>query len=190
MVFHHNERPPASERIVNATLALIARLGLGGVTMSRIAREAEVSRQTLYNHYPDVETIVSVAVAQHQAESVSRLAGVLATVDSPAGQLEHLVRHAAATAAHGHPTLKQGFSAEVQAVIDGYDQALRSHIESILREGITRAVFRADLDLVSDALVVQRMIEATSELVAADTESAPSIVTAVTATVLAAVVGP
>lgn len=188
MVSH--QRPPTNERIVNAALALIARLGLGGVTMSEIAREAQVSRQTLYNHYPDVETIVSVAVAQHQAESVSRLAGVLATVDSPAGRLEHLVRHAAATAAHGHPTLKQGFSTEVQAVIDGYDKALRSHIESILREGVNRTMFRASVDPARDALVVQRMIEATGELVAADPESSADIVTAVSATVLAAVAGP
>jgi AcrR family transcriptional regulator len=155
--------------------------------MSAIAREAAVARQTIYNHYSDVETIVAAAVEQHRRENVDGLTTVLATIDSPQGRLEHLARHAAATAAHGHPIIKQGFSAEVQLVIDGYDQTLRSHIESILRDGITRTIFRSDLDPVWDAAVIQRMLEATAELVAADPESAPDIVTTVTATVLAAV---
>jgi AcrR family transcriptional regulator len=183
----HSKRSAASERIVHATLTLIAERGLVGVTMSAIADRAEVARQTLYNHYADVETIVSAAVEQHQSESVARLTAVLATVASPQGRLEHLVRHTAATAVHGHPLIKQGFSAEVQAVIDGYDQALRSHIESILNDGIEHAEFRGDLHPTKDAVVVQRMIEAAGELAAVEPESVAEIVTAVTATVLAAV---
>ena len=156
--------------------------------MSAIAREAAVARQTIYNHYPDVETIAAAAVEQHQRESTDGLTSVLATIDSPQGRLEHLVRHAAANAAHGHPTIKQGFSIELQSVIDGYDQALRSHIESILHDGVAHRAFRNDLDPARDATVIHRMIEAAAELVAADPKSAADIVTTVTATVLAAVV--
>ena len=180
-------RPPAGERIVHATLTLIAERGLAGITMSAIAHRAGVARQTLYNHYSDVETIVSAAVEQHQTASVEGLAAVLATVSSPQAGLEHLVRHTAATAAHGHPMIKQGFSADVQSVIDGYDQALRSHIESILEDGVNSAVFRRDLEPARDAVVVQRMIEAVGEQVAAEPESAADIVSAVTTMVLAAV---
>lgn len=182
--------PAANERIVHAALALVAEQGMSGVTMSAIAREAAVARQTIYNYYPDVEAIVSAAVEQHQAESIDHLTELLATVDSPIGRLEHLVRHVAATAAHGHVTIKQGFSAEVQSVIDGYDLALRTHIENILRDGTGRSVFRNNLDPARDAVVVQRMIEATGELVAEDPESVPEVVTVVTTTVLAAVTAP
>jgi AcrR family transcriptional regulator len=180
------QMPPASERIAVATLSLVAERGLGGVTMSAIARAAGVARQTLYNHYSDVEAIVSAVIAQHQEESVQRLGEMLATVAAPQDRLEHLVRHTAATA-HGHPSLRHGFSAEVQAIVDGYDQAMRSHIETIIRDGVEQEIFRHDLEPAVDALVVQRMIEATGELVSADPDAATGIVTSVSAAVLAAV---
>jgi len=176
----------SNERIVHATLELIAARGLGGVTMSQIAQQANVARQTLYNHYPDVESIVSSAMAQHAANSARLLSEMLATVAAPDDRIEHLVRHVAATAAHGHPVIRQGFSAEMQAVIDGYDQAMRSHIEAILRDGAAAGIFRRDLVPATDALVIQRMVEAVGELVTADPDSAAETVTATTKTVLAA----
>ncbi len=183
---HASQAPSPRERIVNAALTLIAAHGLGGVSMSDIARHAGVARQTLYNHYADVESIVSAAIAQHEAESVQRLGAVLSTVADPRDRVVHLVRHIAATAAHGHPVIRKGFSAEVQAVVDGYDQAVRSHVAAIIKDGIEQGIFRQDLEPAVDALVVQRMIEAAGELITRDGKAAPEIVTAVTATVLAA----
>ena len=41
-----------------ATFELVAEEGLGSVTMTAIADRADVARQTLYNHFNDVEQIV------------------------------------------------------------------------------------------------------------------------------------
>ena len=69
---------PAEERIAEAALRLISQRGLAGVTMSAVARQAVVGRQTLYNYYPDVESIVTSIIARHEelgAAQVSRLLG-------------------------------------------------------------------------------------------------------------------
>ncbi|MCP4303822.1 MAG: TetR/AcrR family transcriptional regulator [bacterium] len=180
----------AADRIVHATLGLILEHGISGITMSAIAREAEVARQTLYNHYPDVESIVTAAMETHQRESLDTLTELMRTINSPAGRLEHLVRHAAAVAAHGHPTFRYGFSARHQKLVAEYDHGVRSLVAAALTDGIASGAFRADLDLRRDPLLVQRMINATGELVGDDPEDAAAAVAVTVHTVLAAVASP
>ena len=170
-----------------ATLELLAEHGFGGITMSAIASRADVARQTLYNHYPDVESVVYAATVAHQNQSFELLAAMLKTIASPAGRLEHLVRHNAALAEHGHPSLRGGFSSEIEALIAGHDAAVRSLVENTLRTGRDNGDFRHDLDLDHDPLLVQRMIEATGELVARAPGDIASIVAACVRSVLAAV---
>ena len=177
----------AADRIVHATLDLILEHGVSGVTMSAVAREASVARQTLYNHYPDVESIVTAAMEAHQRESLDMLTELMRTIDTPAGRLEHLARHAAAVAAHGHPTFRYGFSSRHQELVAEYDQGVRSLVATALADGIASGQFRDDLDPPRDALLIQRMIDATGELVAEDPEHAASAVAAAVHTALTAV---
>ncbi|HEU4894721.1 MAG TPA: helix-turn-helix domain-containing protein, partial [Acidimicrobiia bacterium] len=44
--------------IQEAAVRLISERGMPNVAMSAVAEEAGVSRQTVYNHYPDLESIV------------------------------------------------------------------------------------------------------------------------------------
>ena len=175
-------------RIVHATLDLIQAEGVGAISMSAIARKAGVARQTLYNHYPDVDSIVYAAMDAHQQESLTLLTDLLDTIDSPAGRLEHLVRHTAAVAAHGHPSLKYGFSTTHQQLIAAFDKGMRALVETALSDGMTAGVFREDLNPAIDALLLQRMIEATGELVAHDPTNAAEAVAAAVHTVLATVI--
>ncbi len=55
---------------LETTVALVARLGLRGVTMSRIAAETGIGRATLYKYFPDVESIL---VAWHDEQVASHL---------------------------------------------------------------------------------------------------------------------
>jgi AcrR family transcriptional regulator len=163
--------------------------GLGGVTMSAVAQAAGVARQTLYNHFPDIDSIVGTVVESHQAENIDRLTAFLATVDSPADRLEHIIRHVAATSSHHQfaHDVQRGLSAHMQELIGHHDRAIRELIESTLEEGRARGDFRADLDPSWDARLVQRMIEGVGELVAADPDQTADIVTAAAKTVHAAV---
>ncbi|VAW04197.1 hypothetical protein MNBD_ACTINO02-1452, partial [hydrothermal vent metagenome] len=75
------------DRIIHATLALIGEHGFGGVTMSLVAEVAGVARQTLYNHYGDIDSIVAAAIDQHNRESLDLLNAALQVAESPADKI-------------------------------------------------------------------------------------------------------
>lgn len=107
------------DRIITATLRLIAEVGLGSVTMRRVAETAGVARQTLYNHYPDIDSIVATAISRHHDESMWMLDAALRVVDDPAGKLEQLVRHVVSIGAHAHhaPGIESGLSANARETL-------------------------------------------------------------------------
>lgn len=160
---------------------------MAGVTMSAIAATAGVARQTLYNHFPDVDSVVYEAVSAHQKESVATLALVLGTINSPTGQLEHLVRHSAALAAAGHPAPRLMFSAEVAAMVADHDRQMNQLIATTLQEGVDNGEFRRDLDVQKDAVLVQRMIEAVGEVVNPGSDDVKAMVAGAVRTVLGSV---
>jgi len=176
-------------RIVEAALGLMAERGFAGVTMKAVAETAGIARQTLYNHFPDVDSIVAEAIEAHQVENLQALRGVLATIESPVARLEHLVRQAAASAVHHHPAagIQHGLSAEMQTTLDRHDAELLSIIEGTLQAGIESDEFRADLDVSRDAHLIRRMLDAVADLVATNHDELHATVTAATRTLLAAV---
>ena len=48
----------AHEKILDAALALFAERGIEGASMDAIARKAEVSKATIYSHWPDKEALL------------------------------------------------------------------------------------------------------------------------------------
>ena len=176
------------QRIIEATLELMTEHGMSGVTMSAVAESAGVARQTLYNHFPGVEEIVTAALETHRVDISDDLRVVLATYDEPAQQLAHLVRHVAASAAHHAPMqmFRNGLSAEVRATLGEHDEAMRSIIAEVLEAGKTSGDFRSDLDPGRDAHLIQAMLQRVPEIAAAEADTAAAIAT-VTRTVLAAV---
>ncbi len=176
-------------RIVEATLELIADRGMSGVTMKAVAAAAGISRQTLYNHYSDVDAIVVKSMEAHQQATLDELRTMLSTIESPSGRLEHLVRHSGAVAVHHHPvdTLGQALSAEARSLLSKYHDAFRAIIVDVLQSGIETGAFRQDIDVERDSRLLVRMLDATVELAAADPEHLGDVVAAATRTVLAAV---
>ena len=189
-----NTAPQAStrERIIEATLRLIADRGFAGVTMRAVAETAGIARQTLYNHFPDIDSIVAETIEAHRIESLDALRSVLATIESPVARLEHLVRQSAAAAVHHHPVagFQHGLATEMQATLLRHDTELLSIIEETLRAGIVTGDFRPDLDVSRDAQLVKRMLDAVAELVSADPSAIHATVAAATRTLLASVAAP
>lgn len=177
------------DRIIEAALGLMTEHGFAGVTMKAVAETAGIARQTLYNHFPDVDSIVAEAIEAHQIESLESLRSVLATIESPVARLEHLVRQAAAAAVHHHPAvgIQHGLSAEMQATLHRHDAELLSIIESTLQAGVESDEFRADLDVNRDTQLIKRMLDAVADLVSTDPEGLHATVAAVTRTLLASV---
>ncbi len=177
----------ANDRILHAAIALMAERGIAGITMSAVASAADVARQTLYNHYGDVESIIYAATASHQEQGFEQLLAILETIDSPSGRLEHLVRHSASLATHGRPSIRGAFSGEVQQLIEKHNAAMLGLVADILRDGIDREGFRPDLDIDNDTLLLLRAIEAVGELVAGEPNATGAIVATTVRTVRAMV---
>jgi len=181
--------PGTRHRIIESALRLMAEHGISSLTMKAVAEDAGVARQTLYNHFTDIDSIVAEAIEAHQIESLNALRRVLATIESPVARLEHLVRQAAAAAVHHHPAvgIQHGLSAEVQATILRHDAELFSIIEGTLRAGVAAGEFRGDLDVSRDAQLVKRMLDAVTDLVSAHPDAVHATVAAATRTLLASV---
>ena len=139
--------PSAEDRIIHAAFAVISEHGLGGVTMSQIAETAGVARQTLYNHYADVDSIVAATIKRHNSESIELLETSLQIADSPIDRLEQMVRHFASIGVHAHQSidLRSALALELQAGLDEYQDTVENHISAIILDGQQRGDFRSDL---------------------------------------------
>jgi AcrR family transcriptional regulator len=83
-----DDRSSTRVRIVDATLACLARQGLGKTTVDDIAREAGFSRATLYRTFPGGKEAVIAAVVETE---VARLFSALAVVMGEATDLEDVL---------------------------------------------------------------------------------------------------
>ena len=75
--------------IVQAASRLISRDGLHGLTMVAVAKEAGVSRQLVYDHFPDLPTLFRAAFAEQARQYEVGLDDVLAL---GAGDTERVAR--------------------------------------------------------------------------------------------------
>ena len=178
----------ANDRIIHATLTLISEHGLGAVTMSRVADTAGVARQTLYNHYDDIDNIVASAIDRHNRESIDLLGTALQMAESPTGKIEQMVRHFVMVGSHARHTFDfgTGLSADARVTLDAYDDAVEQHVRGILEDGRRSGDFRPDISLEIDTVLIRALLEGLSELASDAPEQASRIVTTGTRTILAA----
>ncbi|MDL4816317.1 TetR/AcrR family transcriptional regulator [Actinomadura opuntiae] len=88
---HHGwgGRPPASDaearqRIVDATARCVDRHGVRKTTLSDVANELGVTRQTVYRHFARISDIVGEVAAQGAESFVDRLVAHLQGITDPA----------------------------------------------------------------------------------------------------------
>ncbi|NQV05353.1 TetR/AcrR family transcriptional regulator [bacterium] len=146
------------ERIVSAALRLIGERGMAGATMSSVAEEAGVSRQTVYNHFPDVDAMVVAAVTRHEGETAAHIAQVMKSASDPTTRLELMIRHGLAVAGHQGTLSLAGISPEAKAELDRHRIDHVEAIAGVLGDGMVTGVFRDDLDIMATAELVQRLI--------------------------------
>jgi AcrR family transcriptional regulator len=74
--------------VIEAAAAVFCREGYGGANIDMIAAEAGVSRQTVYNHYRDKETLFKAVVAEITERSNAGVFATLATFPDHPKDLE------------------------------------------------------------------------------------------------------
>jgi AcrR family transcriptional regulator len=161
-------------RILDATFALVVEEGLGAVTMTRIADRADVARQTLYNHFADVEQIVVAGIEEYNQNGFAHLLDLLEASESPVTKLDLLVRHAVSGAAHGRAVsdIRSALSPSAQTYLDRHTQSFRMLIESIIEAGIESREFDSTIDPAVYAALVEGALLAGAELAGARDDAA------------------
>jgi len=142
----HKSRQTA--RIVEAALHVIHRDGLSGVSISKVAAEAGVTRQTVYNYFPDVESIVAHAVEHHAVAMERQLLDSMNRAAGPFGRVSAVADDLIGSATRGHTDLdlECGLSAEVRLRIAAHAETVRSALAREVAKGIEDGAFDRGLD--------------------------------------------
>ena len=69
----------ADRAILDAAMALLAEVGLGGLTMSAVVSRSRVARATVYRRYPSREALIAAALAQVKGREPFEISGDLPT---------------------------------------------------------------------------------------------------------------
>ena len=151
---------------MHATFELMAEEGLGSVTMTAIAERAGVARQTLYNHFTDVEQIVIVGIEEYTQIGSAHLTDLLDATPAAEDKLDLLARHTVAGARHGHPSteIRSALSSDARAHLDEHVMTIRSLIESIIAGGIDDGSFDESIDPGVYAVLVEGLLLAAGDL--------------------------
>ncbi len=161
-----SERGDPRDRIMHATFALVAEEGLGAVTMTAIADRADVARQTLYNHFTDVEQIVVAGIEEYTLTGFAHLTDLLDATASAGDKLDLLTRHTVAGNRHGRPVsdMRNALSSEARARLDEHVMSIRALIEAVIAEGVADGSFDESIDPGVYAVLVEGLLLAAGDL--------------------------
>ena len=152
---------PVRHAILVSTYACIARSGLAHVTVEDAAREAGVSRATVYRHFPGGrEELVRETVAHEVAHFFLDLAEVVADAPSFADVLEEALLHAHATVAD-HEVLQKLLATEPDRLLPNLTveaNRLLPPIAAFLEPHLRRLRLRPGVEVASAAEYVARMV--------------------------------
>jgi AcrR family transcriptional regulator len=161
--------------ILGAAMQIVMEEGVAGLSMSALAQRAGMSRQTIYNYFPDVEAVLTGLVEMGDAGD-TELARRMEGEDDPRAALCVFVDAVVASAASGHPSavaLAPALPATLRNAIAAHQRHTERLVVDVLRRGQEEGRFRADLDPELDGRLFCRAALAAAELaVEPDVEAA------------------
>ncbi len=140
----HKARQQA--RIVSAAMEVIQKEGLSRVNMSKLAEAAGMTRQTLYNHFPDVESIIITTLDMHGEAMLTHLKAAMAGANSARAKLEAYgaFQIEAASPEHALIPLEAGLSAKARSHIAEHEEAVFALLRHTIEAGLQTGEFTAD----------------------------------------------
>lgn len=132
--------------IQEAAVRLVGELGMPNVSMSSVAEAAGVSRQTLYNHYPDLESIILDAARSEIDIAGGIISDVVASAPDAATALDIYVRGTLSSPTRNEIVISgAGMSPEHESEIMEMLEPIHQHLRTILVTGVEDGSFRNDL---------------------------------------------
>lgn len=155
----HRDRQAAS--IATAALTLATQHGAPGLTMAAIAKQADVSRQTLYRYFPDVDAVL-VGIAELIASHDETFERHVADQPDPRTQLD-LIAATATNAGHGQhdaTTLRAMLPPAGRDILANHEARSHHLLASVLRRGIEDGSFLSNLEPDADAPLILGLLAA------------------------------
>lgn len=104
------------ERILDATLAAVSAHGLARLSIEDVAREARVSRQTVYRYFGSREALVTEMILREEEVFITTVLAAAAAHDEVRPALEAAITRAL-HAAREHPLLDRLLATEPEALL-------------------------------------------------------------------------
>lgn len=104
------------ELVLEATLRAVASQGLGRLTVDDIAREAGVSRQTVYRYFGSRDGVIRATIVREEQVLLHRLDAAVQGHDEPLPALQAALLEALDAAAE-HPLLRRLLDTEPEALL-------------------------------------------------------------------------
>jgi AcrR family transcriptional regulator len=139
------------ERIIKEALNLFWRYGIKSVTMDDIAKELGISKRTIYQHFPDKNAIVNLAIQNELGSQTCNFDAIEEKVANPVDQMIQLSAHMREMMANINPTLffdlKKYHPDGWQLFTDYKHQYVIQSVRDNLKSGIEMGLYRNDIDI-------------------------------------------
>lgn len=146
---HLTPRPELRERIIETAVKAFAAQGIKSITMDDIATSLGISKRTLYEVFPDKETLLEECILRGQKEGDEYLKNVLATSENV---LEVLLKCYQRSIEKFHATNKKFFE-DIKKYPKAYKLMTKRHDQdseetvNFFKEGVKQGIFRDDVNL-------------------------------------------
>ena len=162
---------PIPQRLLDAALEAATIHGISKLSMGEVARRADLSRQTLYRHYPSKDTLVAAVVTAETGKLIEQVVAAALAETEPQASLEAGL-FTALTVLRDHPLLDRLVRTEPEALLPllTTDSSpvmvqVRGVVEAILTEG--------NPELTQEPVAMRRFADVVTRLLISYAVSAP-----------------
>jgi len=167
------------EQLVDAALSVILELGYGGVSIEAIARAAGVTRPVIYDHFPNLGTLLHALVEREERVSREQLERVVPDdpgdsdpVEVLAGSVRRFLDAVTARPATWRIILLplDGTPAIVREHVETHRAKILERIERLVHWAINRNELPSDLDVELTARAIRDLGQEAGRMVLTDPE--------------------
>ena len=158
---HSTSRVELRERIILAAVELFTTNGIKSITMDEIAASLGISKRTLYEVFPDKETLLEECILKSQKDGDIFVKGV---IETSSNVLEVLLRCYQWSIERFHATNKKFFEdikkyPKVYAMMKDRSESDSEKTMSFFKSGVEQGIFRSDVNFEIVNLLVREQFD-------------------------------
>ncbi len=160
-----NHKQQQALHIGRAAAELALEHGISAVTMSALARDAGISRATLYNYVPDVATAISLYLKAQGEVFRTHVETAIEEEPDPRRKLRRYISEQVAfVATPDHQAAAALMNTGLRGQTGAHEERAPDLLVGILRQGIADGSFDAAFDAEALAMLITRLLYSAHEL--------------------------